>query len=101
VVVGSPSSVGSRYGEHAISLVCYPNPSDDYCTVGFYLPSSGYTEVTLYSITGSKLRHLVSGSLERGPHTCVLNSSRWESGMYLVRLQTGSGTIIRRITIQH
>jgi len=101
VVVGSPSFISYPFKDKVLTLQCYPNPSDDICYLVFNIPESGYTELTIYSIAGSKLRSLVNRPLDHGRHVYEMNSSDWDNGMYLVRLQTVSGMIVQKFIIQH
>jgi len=101
VVVGSPLFINYPFEKNDMDLYCYPNPSDELCYLVFDIPASGYTELTVYSITGNKLRFLVNKLLDHGRHIYEMNSSEWENGMYLVRLQTVSGTVIQKLIIQH
>ncbi len=69
----------------------YPNPFNPSTTIGFTLPEEGRASLTVYAITGGKVRELVSGALPAGKH-----EARWDgrddrghavsSGVYLVRL---------------
>jgi|GEM_PF-3264013 len=101
VVVGSPGFTGYPFNVNNLVLRCIPNPSDDVCHLVMDLPAAGYTELTVYSVTGSKMRYLVNRHLEGGRHMYEINSSDWGNGLYFLRLQTVSGTVIEKLTIQH
>ena len=101
VVVGAPGFTFYPFGEEGLTLQCVPNPSDDLCFLVFDVPQSGNTVLTIYSVTGSILRSLVNEHINTGRHVYEMNSSEWENGLYLVRLKTETGTITRKLTIQH
>ena len=71
-----------------------PNPFNPSTTISFTLPVSGRATLTVYDITGRKMRELLSGSLSTGSH-----SVQWDgkdehgapaaSGVYLARLSVG------------
>jgi parallel beta-helix repeat protein len=72
----------------------YPNPFNPSTTIIFTLPKEGLVRLTVYNITGGKVRDLVSSSLPAGRHEV-----RWQgvddrgnalsSGVYLMRLSQG------------
>ena len=69
----------------------HPNPFNPSTTISFTLPKSGKTELFIYSITGQKVRTLLSGSLSDGTHTIVWDGydnfgKPVSSGVYLARL---------------
>ena len=99
VAVGPVSTQES--GHEPFSMLCYPNPADDNCLVILDLPAAGFTELSLYSVTGSKLRTIARESLDPGRHTYELKSSDLENGLYLIRMQSSAGTITKLLNIQH
>lgn len=72
----------------------HPNPFNPSTIISFTVPRSGYAELVIYSITGQKIRTLVSGFTPAGTY-----SIRWDgkdeagkpvsSGVYLARLRAG------------
>lgn len=72
----------------------HPNPFNSSTTLSFTLPASGQSTLAVYSLTGQKVRTLVSGPLAAGAHS-VLWDGRDDagrpvsSGVYLSRLESG------------
>jgi hypothetical protein len=74
-----------------------PNPFNSLTTLSFTLPNPGSTALAVYSLTGQRVRTLVSGPLSAGAH-----SVSWDgrddagravsSGLYLSRLESGGKT---------
>lgn len=81
-----------------------PNPFNPSTTISFILPQPGAVNLSVYSITGQKVRTLVSGKLPAGAH-----SASWDgrddsgrpvsSGVYLLRLKAGNMTATGRMLL--
>ena len=91
----------SRVTDHdqpqALPISNRPNPFNPSTTISFTLPSSGQTSLTVYDITGRKVRELLSGSLPAGAHTAVWDGKdargiAVSSGVYIARLSAGKFT---------
>ena len=72
----------------------YPNPFNPVTIIKYNLPAPGEVTLTVYNILGQKVRTLVSGFVDSGPHEAVWNG-RSESGqpvstgVYLYRIESG------------
>lgn len=69
----------------------YPNPFNPSTTINFSLAASGTANLSIYSITGQKVRDLVNGPLSEGTHSAMwdgrdMNGKLVSSGVYLSRL---------------
>ena len=62
-----------------IQITSHPNPFNPSTTISFTLPETGPVKLTIHSITGQKVRTLVSERLHDGPHT-VMWDGRDDSG---------------------
>lgn len=82
----------------------HPNPFNLSTAIEFTLPHSEKVSLIIYSVTGQKVRELVSGNLTAGEHTAVWdgrdNAGRpVSSGVYLTRLCTGQAAAMRRMVL--
>jgi streptogramin lyase len=73
---------------------CIPNPFNSSTTLSFTLPTPGSTTLSIYSLTGQRIRTLVSDPMSSGTHSVVWDgrddSGRAvSSGVYLSRLESG------------
>jgi ligand-binding sensor domain-containing protein len=73
----------------------FPNPFNPQTTIEYVLPQGGFVELSLYNLSGQKIRQLVSNTLSAGMHTvvwdgCDQNGKRVSSGIYFSRLKLGS-----------
>lgn len=88
------------------SLKVYPNPFNESATVTFDVAAKGGTELTVYNLRGQKVCSLVKGDLPQGKHSLNWNSrndqgQRVSSGIYLLRLDQGGTTTIRKVVLLH
>jgi hypothetical protein len=66
-----------------LSVQGYPNPFSNVTKIHVELPSSGYTEVAVFSAMGNKINDLHKGHLEAGHHEFDFNAEALPAGMYL------------------
>jgi hypothetical protein len=81
-----------------------PNPFNPFTTISFQLPRPGAVNLSVYSITGQKVRTLVSSKLSAGTH-----SVSWDgqddaggpvsSGVYLSRLESGGKALTGKMLL--
>lgn len=87
-----------------VSLQANPNPFAATTTVQFSLAQAGQVEGAVYAADGSRVRQLASGEMAAGAHTLVWDGvtdrgTRAASGVYFVRIATGTETREARITL--
>jgi len=76
-------------------LSVHPNPFNPSTTIRMNLPERGFTSLTVYSITGQKVRNLVAAPLAAGEHRFVWDGrddsgSHVSSGMYIAAVRNGA-----------
>lgn len=81
----------------------YPNPFNSATNIEFEV-ESGYVELSIYDITGSLVKTLVSVVLPRGSHDVLWdgrdnNNSAVASGVYFCRLKSRSGSRTGRMIL--
>ena len=77
----------------------YPNPFNPTTTLPFALPESSEVTIAVYDVTGRRVALLVSGLMAAGHHEVQWRADNLPSGMYLVRMQAGSFSEVRRMTL--
>lgn len=82
-----------------ISLHNYPNPFNPATIIAFELPQQTELKLTLYNLKGQKLEVLARGSFAKGSHTINYDASLLSSGVYLLSLEAGNQSIVKRITL--
>ena len=77
----------------------YPNPFNPSTTICFNLPQAGYVKLTLFNILGQEVKTLVNESKESGVHTINFDATELNSGIYIYKLESGSFTQTRKMTL--
>ena len=82
----------------------YPNPFNPSTTIAFSIPKDANTKLCIYNIKGQKVKDIVTGDLLKGFHKAVWdgrdNRNRSVgSGVYLIRLESGGKTSVRKVTL--
>jgi hypothetical protein len=77
----------------------YPNPAGQQATLEYALPEARETTVVAYDVLGRKVATLVEGEREAGRHRLQVETQRFASGVYFVRMRAEGFQQTRRITI--
>jgi Tol biopolymer transport system component len=82
----------------------YPNPFNPSTHISFTLPSSGSVQMSVYDVTGRKVRDLVSAPLSAGMHEMNWDGrdelgAMVSSGTYIARLKMESFTASHRMML--
>jgi len=82
----------------------FPNPFNPMTTVRFSLSEKGPVNITVYDVDGRKVRVLVDGVREAGPHSLVWDGKNGAgqplaSGVYFVRYTVGEESFWRKAAI--
>lgn len=82
----------------------YPNPFNPSTTIEFSLSLSGKASLTVYNMTGQKVRELVTEQLSAGKHAMVWNGrddrgKPVSSGVYIARLMMEGKVESHRMTL--
>jgi PKD repeat protein len=93
--------VPEAFGQEAFHLLAYPNPADGVYHVVFDLTSSSYTDLSLYTVSGQKLRQLVQNKLVAGRHRLEMDALNLSNGLYIIKLVSSSGTATGVLSVQH
>jgi hypothetical protein len=102
IVLHDPSSVGDRplpVAERSALGSAYPNPFNSQTVIPFELKTAGKVELSVCDITGRVVRNLASGSYSAGAHTILFSADNLASGLYMVRLNSGTGNVAKRVVL--
>ncbi|WP_340102832.1 T9SS type A sorting domain-containing protein [Rhodohalobacter sp. 8-1] len=78
----------------------YPNPFNPTTEIQFELKEPQQVSLTVYDLTGRKIKTLADKFHSRGIHSVTFKADNLASGIYLYRLVTESSTqIIKRMTL--
>jgi len=77
----------------------YPNPFNPTTTIEFSLPKSGEVNLTVYDMNGRVAAELALGKYGAGTYKVVFDASKLASGTYLLRLNAGDFTGVRKAVL--
>ncbi|MFZ0391920.1 MAG: FlgD immunoglobulin-like domain containing protein [Calditrichia bacterium] len=82
----------------------FPNPFNPVTTINYNIPETTPVQLTVYSVSGEKIRSLVSGTQSAGGHSVVWDGKNDQgrpvgSGIYLYRLQAASQVLSKKMML--
>jgi hypothetical protein len=77
-----------------------PNPASRGARVSYSLPVAGNFSLKLYDVSGSLTQTLASGYAMPGRHTAGLSGLSLGHRVYLLKLETGSGSLTRKLVAE-
>jgi hypothetical protein len=101
LAVDKPSGAGDRVALRAVGN--HPNPFNPSTQIEFTLGAASAARLDVFNIMGQRVRTLVDGDLEAGPHAVTWDGTNQQgvkvgSGIYLYRLaalgQTATGKML-------
>ncbi|MEM1043992.1 MAG: T9SS type A sorting domain-containing protein, partial [Bacteroidota bacterium] len=63
------------------------------------LPEAGEATVAVFDVLGRRVARLHAGPLAGGTHRFRLEAAGLPSGVYLVRVEGGGASLVRRLTV--
>jgi hypothetical protein len=77
----------------------YPNPFNSTTTISFSLPSSSSSSLFVYDIAGREAAVIGAGSYSAGIHRISWRADDLPAGVYLLRLESGAQSSMRKVVI--
>lgn len=77
----------------------YPNPFNSSTRIAFGLPTAGKVSVKVYDLAGRVIATLAEGDLSAGNHLTLWNADSAPAGLYLVKMEAGSFSDTRKVTL--
>jgi hypothetical protein len=90
VEITAPTSSNAEPGRGGIEHHIYPNPLSGSARLEYILPDAERVAMSVYDISGKRIKTVFSGWRGGGVHTAHLSSSDLAPGVYLYRLAAGS-----------
>jgi hypothetical protein len=75
--------------------------SGDFITVFFRLPKTERIDLSLYSISGQKIKNLAKQSFPKGENFCTVPLSGLPQGVYICKLECASGSENAKIIVSY
>ena len=95
--VSSPAS-GITAREISLSQN-FPNPFNHTTRIDYSLPESNEVEISVYDLSGQRIRILVREFVTRGQHTVKWDASGLATGVYLYRIRSGNFEDVKPATL--
>lgn len=101
ITVTKPVSVDETSSEPAEFKLeqNYPNPFNPSTSIAFSLSESGFTTLKICNVAGEEVAVLASGDLNAGRYEFTWNAAGKASGVYYVKLQSGSNVAVKKILL--
>ena len=82
----------------------FPNPFNPTTVIKFTLPEAGFANLTIYNVSGQKIRELVSEKMTSGIHTVSWDGRNdrglpVSAGVYESRLEMGGAVAVGKMTL--
>ena len=90
-IINSLAEVEPAPEEYHLNSV-YPNPFNPITTISFGLAEDAEVSIEVYNIQGSIVETLASQYMEAGYHSVVWDADQHSSGIYFVKMLSGSST---------
>jgi hypothetical protein len=68
----------------------YPNPAGKQTRIEFTVHENASTVVEIYSLTGTKVKQLLSENIAKGTYSLIVDISDLSAGSYICRMQSGT-----------
>ncbi|MHB9027559.1 MAG: T9SS type A sorting domain-containing protein [Candidatus Latescibacterota bacterium] len=85
--IGDQPSYGQLNEDSAITIS--PNPFNPSTTIAFSLNLPSQVKISIYSINGQKVADLTNKMMSAGRHSVVFDGSKYSSGVYFYRFESG------------
>lgn len=72
------------------ALRLFPNPVSDIGRIVFSLPRKDYVDLSLYDVSGRRVRNLFNGNVEPGIYSLKFKAGELREGVYFLRIKTSS-----------
>jgi len=77
----------------------YPNPFNPVTTIQFSIPVENNVEVKVFDILGKEIATLVQERLRAGEYSVKFDGSKFSSGTYFMRLQSGENVELKKMIL--
>jgi len=77
----------------------YPNPFNPTTNIKFTIPQSGMVSLKVYDMLGREVANLINQFQAAGSYTVSLDASKLATGMYVYKLESGSYSSVKKMTL--
>ena len=95
-----PQATGTTVIPHGLALDVSPNPVSRRMVVNYTLPAAGNVSLKLYDVRGALAKTVACGNVLPGSHAVSLDRQGLVRGAYIMKLESGSGSLTRKFVIE-
>jgi uncharacterized delta-60 repeat protein len=95
----SVQTTNSNIPENFLLSQNYPNPFNPNTTIEFAIPQASFVSLKVYNILGQEIKTLLNEYREAGSYTVNFDASNLNSGVYIYKLETGSFSEVKKMTL--
>jgi hypothetical protein len=77
----------------------YPNPFNPLTKINYTIPNAGPVTLSVYNMLGQRVELLVDEQKAAGTYTVNFDASRYTSGLYIYRLETGGRVLAKKLML--
>lgn len=77
----------------------YPNPFNPVTVIKYTIPTDSKVLLTIYNTLGEKVATLVNEMQKAGRYEVEFNASKYSSGVYFYRIESGSYVSVKKMMI--
>jgi hypothetical protein len=92
---------GMSQNEKENELLLNLNLSENSLKVFYTLPNEADVKIQLQDITGKVIKNMINIPQQPGTYRIIENVEELDRGIYLVKLETGNKTIIKKVCLNH
>jgi hypothetical protein len=80
----------------------YPNPFRENITIAYEIPETGFVRISFFDTFGKELKIIQDNMIQSaGMHQVEMNAGNLNNGVYIVKIQTQSYTISKKILLTY
>lgn len=83
---------------HSLSEL-FPNPTNGMSRITFSLPQSADVRMSIWDISGRIAADIINERMAAGNHNLIVDANHLTSGIYFVRLETGTSVAVRKFVL--
>ena len=97
----SDNGVGfDEWSLQALGMKVFPNPTNGNSSLKMNIPDQAEGQVIVYNMLGSEVDRIPLNNLTVGTHTVSIQSSVYDKGLYLLRVELNNKSYTRRLVVQ-
>ncbi|MBZ0199893.1 MAG: T9SS type A sorting domain-containing protein [Ignavibacteriaceae bacterium] len=77
----------------------YPNPFNPSTTLKYSIPVDGFVNLSIYNMLGEKVATLINQNAKAGRYEIKFDASKYASGIYLYRLESGQNVSVKKMML--